>query len=53
MDPNAEISLDGLRDQQDWYARQGVVTQKTDVEKMVDRRFLDYALEKLGRASAN
>ena len=46
-------SLDGLRDQQDWYARQGVVTQKTDVEKMVDRRFLDYALEKLGRASAN
>ena len=53
MDPNAEISLDGLRDQQDWYARQGVVTQKTDVEKMVDRRFLDYALEKLGRARAN
>jgi NitT/TauT family transport system substrate-binding protein len=53
MDPNAEISLDGLRDQQDWYTKQGVVTQKIDVEKMVDRRFLDYALEKLGRVSAN
>ncbi len=51
MDPNAEISLDGQRDQQDWYAKQGVVAQKVDVEKMVDRRFLDHALQKLGRAA--
>ncbi|MSP77552.1 MAG: hypothetical protein EXR12_15620 [Rhodospirillaceae bacterium] len=53
MDPNAEISFDGLRDQQDWYSKQGVVAQKADVEKMVDRRFLDHALEKLGRAKVN
>jgi NitT/TauT family transport system substrate-binding protein len=49
MDPNAEISFDGLRDQQDWYAKQGFVSQKANIENMVDRRFLDYALEKLGR----
>ena len=49
MDPNAEISFDGLRDQQDWYAKQGFVSQKASIESMVDRRFLDYALEKLGR----
>ena len=49
MDPNAEISFDGLRDQQDWYAKQGFVSQKASIEKMVDRRFLDYALGKLGR----
>ena len=49
MDPNAEISFDGLRDQQDWYAKQGFVSQKASIENMVDRRFLDYALEKLGR----
>jgi NitT/TauT family transport system substrate-binding protein len=49
MDPNAEISFDGLRDQQDWYAKQGFVAQKASIEGMIDRRFLDYALEKLGR----
>jgi NitT/TauT family transport system substrate-binding protein len=49
MDPNAEISFDGLRDQQDWYAKQGFVAQKASIENMVDRRFLDYALGKVGR----
>ena len=49
MDPNAEISFDGLRDQQDWYAKQGFVRSKANIESMIDRRFLDYALEKLGR----
>ena len=50
MDPNAEISLDGLRDQQDWYAKQGFVSQEgRSSTDMIDRRFLDYALEKIGR----
>jgi NitT/TauT family transport system substrate-binding protein len=49
MDPNGEISFDGLRDQQEWYAKHGFVATKANVESMTDRRFLDYALEKLGR----
>ena len=49
MDPNAEISFDGLRDQQDWYAKQGFVPQKANLEGMVDTRFLKHAHEKLGR----
>ncbi|HTR83520.1 MAG TPA: hypothetical protein VMI56_03505, partial [Reyranella sp.] len=49
MDANAEISIDGLKDQQDWYAKQGFVAQKANIEAMIDRRFLDYALGKLGR----
>ncbi len=49
MDPNAEISFDGLRDQQDWYAKQGFVSHKANLEGVVDWRFLHYALEKLGR----
>jgi NitT/TauT family transport system substrate-binding protein len=52
MDPNAEISIDGLRDQQDWYAKQGFVPKKANIEGMIDRRFLDYALDKLGRADS-
>ena len=49
MDPNGEISFDGLRDQQDWYAKRGFVATKANVEAMTDRRFLDYALDKIGR----
>ncbi len=49
MDPNGEISFDGLRDQQDWYVKHNFVASKTNLERMVDRRFLDYALDKLGR----
>ena len=51
MDPNGAISFDGLRDQQDWYAKHGYVATKANIEAMTDRRFLDYALEKLGRAN--
>ncbi len=49
MDPNGEVSLDGLRDQENFYSDQGSVTKKVPVEEMVDRSFLDYALSKLGR----
>jgi NitT/TauT family transport system substrate-binding protein len=52
MDPNGEISFDGLRDQQEWYVKHGFVSTKASVEGMVDRRFLDYALDKLGRIDA-
>ncbi len=52
MDPNAEISLDGLRDQQDWYAKQGFVPKKANIGGMIDGRFLDYALQKLGRVDS-
>ncbi len=52
MDPNAEISIEGLHDQQEWYAKQGFVPKKANIEGMIDRRFLDYALQKLGRADS-
>jgi NitT/TauT family transport system substrate-binding protein len=49
MDPNGEISLEGLRDQQEWYVKNSFVATKANIDGMIDRRFLDYALEKLGR----
>ncbi|MFC3674288.1 ABC transporter substrate-binding protein [Ferrovibrio xuzhouensis] len=49
MDPNAELSKPSLVDQQDWYARYEAVKKKVDVDKMIDSRFIDYALGKLGR----
>jgi NitT/TauT family transport system substrate-binding protein len=49
MDPNGEVSVSGLQDQQDWYAKQGFVAKKSDIPGMIDRRFLDYALQKLDK----
>jgi NitT/TauT family transport system substrate-binding protein len=49
MDANGEASITGLKDQQGWYIKQGFVAHPTSIEAMIDRRFLDYALEKLGR----
>jgi NitT/TauT family transport system substrate-binding protein len=52
MDPNAEISRDGLRDQQAWYARAGAVARPVDIDKVIDTTFLDAAIAKLGRVAA-
>jgi NitT/TauT family transport system substrate-binding protein len=49
MDPNGEISIEGLRDQQEWYVKNGFVSTKASIDGMIDRRFLDYALDKIGR----
>lgn len=51
MDPNAVISFDGLQDQQEWYSKQGFVSKKANLDGMVDKRFLSYALDKLGRVT--
>jgi len=50
VDPNARFSLDSLRDQEEWHARQGSIPTKVKVEDMVDGSFLQYALDKLGVA---
>jgi NitT/TauT family transport system substrate-binding protein len=49
MDPNAEMSLASLRDQQAWYAKRGAIEKPVVVETMLDNSFRDYALGKLGR----
>lgn len=51
MDPNADISIASLKDQQDWYAKRGAVEHKVDVEAMLDLRFRDEALKTLGRVT--
>jgi len=48
VDPNARFSIESLRDQQEWHARQGSIPSKVKVEDMVDGSFLQYALDKLG-----
>ena len=47
-DPAGAISKESLRDQQDWYVKQGLVPKKVDIDEVVDERFMKYALEQLG-----
>jgi len=48
IDPNGKVLEESLKDQQDWYFKQGMVTQKVDVSQIVDYTYLKYALEQLG-----
>jgi NitT/TauT family transport system substrate-binding protein len=52
MDPNAQLSLASLKDQEKWYESRGQLDKPVDVASMVDTRFLDEALGKLGRVDA-
>jgi len=48
IDPNGVILKDSLQDQVDWYARQGMVTRRIDVNTIIDERYVKFALDKLG-----
>jgi len=48
MDPNGVVSRDSIKDQQEWWLRQGTVTKRIDVDDLVDDRYLKYAVEQLG-----
>ena len=49
MDPNAQISIASLEDQEKWYQSRGQLDKPVTVASMIDPRFLDEALGKLGR----
>ena len=53
MDPNGELVMDSLRDQVDWFAAHGDLAEPVALDKMVDRSYLDYVQQKLGRARAD
>lgn len=46
--PNGGIMQDSIADQQEWYFKNGYVTQKVDVGKMIEDGYIVYALGKLG-----
>ncbi len=49
MDPNGQLLIGSLDDQEKWYERRGQLEKPVDVRAMIDTRFLDGALAKLGR----
>jgi ABC-type nitrate/sulfonate/bicarbonate transport system substrate-binding protein len=53
IDPDGEVALESLRDVQRWYLERGELTGEIDLERAVDRSFVEYALARLGRYTAN
>jgi hypothetical protein len=41
-----------LRDNQEWFAQHGLVQTQIDMDRVIDNRFVDAALARLGRYSA-
>jgi NitT/TauT family transport system substrate-binding protein len=51
LDPNAELLTASLDEQQDWYVKNGAMKKKLNTDKMIDSRFIEYAVGRLGRAA--
>jgi NitT/TauT family transport system substrate-binding protein len=49
-DPNGAVNADSLRDVQRWYLGRGELTGELDFDRVIDMSFVDYALQRLGRA---
>jgi NitT/TauT family transport system substrate-binding protein len=48
IDPNGVVSRDSIKEQQEWWVRQGTVTKRVDIDDLVDDSFMKYAVEQLG-----
>ncbi|HLH23560.1 MAG TPA: ABC transporter substrate-binding protein [Chloroflexota bacterium] len=49
VDPNGEFNVQLLQDDIDWYVANGFSPQRVDAASTIDRGFVDYALQQLGR----
>jgi ABC-type nitrate/sulfonate/bicarbonate transport system substrate-binding protein len=49
VDPNGTVDPAIVAEVQDWFASKGVVPVKADPQRIVDRQYLDYATQRLGR----
>ena len=49
IDPNAQLIVASLEDQEKWYEKRGQIEKPVTVRDMIDTRFLDEALATLGR----
>jgi NitT/TauT family transport system substrate-binding protein len=49
LDPNGEIAQWSIDEMQDYFVQAGSQQQKVDLGQMIDRAYLDYALQRLGR----
>jgi NitT/TauT family transport system substrate-binding protein len=49
VDPNGAVDDVELALEQDYFLRAGAQAQKVDLDKLIDRSYIEYALQRLGR----
>ncbi|MCL5959218.1 MAG: ABC transporter substrate-binding protein [Chloroflexi bacterium] len=51
INPDGYMNVQALKDDQDWYFSNKMITQKVDIDTFVDHQFVEYAIQKLGKYS--
>ena len=49
VNPNGEVFVDSLLDAQDFFMRNGLIQKKFTAEDLLDMRYVNAALQKVGR----
>jgi NitT/TauT family transport system substrate-binding protein len=49
FDPNGELLIDALKDQQQWWVDRAILDAPVDLDRIYDRTYLDYAYTVVGR----
>ena len=47
-DPNGRMDAGTVLDIQDWFYKEGMITQKFPAERLIDNQYADYAAKQLG-----
>jgi hypothetical protein len=48
VEPNGYIEARVIAEIQDWFAGRGLIPEPVDVERIIDRQYLEYAVQRLG-----
>jgi len=48
LNPNGELNEEGLKDDLEWYEANGYIENKPDLDQLIDKQFIEAALEELG-----
>jgi NitT/TauT family transport system substrate-binding protein len=49
FDPNGRLEVKSLEADQDWFMKLGLEQQRADLSRIIDYRYVDYAVSRLGR----
>jgi NitT/TauT family transport system substrate-binding protein len=49
LNPDGYLAVESIEQEQEWYLKEGLITSKVPLDRVVDHSFVEYALGKLGR----